>query len=298
MKNFLAVDIGGTYIKTAVIDEAGSIMKISKIKTPKSLAGLMDLIADLNQVHPGTQGIAVSCPGAVSEKGVVHGTSALPYLHGPNIKQMMAEHTGQQIFMENDANCAAYAELWKGKAKTKHDVLVIVIGTGIGGAIIKNGEVHKGANLHGGEFGYMLIPTHSENGFDTWSDTGATGALIRKVAWLKQRKADQLTGEEIFNLATAGDPVCKREVAAFYRYLALGIYNLQYIYDPELILIGGGISARPDLIQQINTSISEILRRLPGSTIKPVVDTCEFRQHANLLGAVYGLMQLEKEALH
>lgn len=291
MKSYLAVDIGGTYTKSGVIDEAGTILEVSKTRTPKSLAGLMNLVADLHETHPGTEGIAVSCPGAVSENGVIHGTSALSYLHGPNIKQMMAERTGQHIFMENDANCAAYAEVWKGKAKMKQDVLVVVIGTGIGGAIVKDGRVHKGANLHGGEFGYMLIPSDSETGFDTWSDTGATGALIRKVSHLKQMKADELSGEEIFSLAASGDPVCRREVAAFYRYIALGIYNLQYMYDPEVILIGGGISIRTDLIQQINANMTEILQKLPGSTIKPNIDTCEFLQHANLLGAVYGFIR-------
>lgn len=291
MNAYLAVDIGGTFTKKGVVNEEASISQLNKTKTPRTLEGLLDSIDEIYQQHREVKGIAISCPGAVSENGVIYGTSALPYLHGPNIKQLIQDRLGIPVFMENDANCVGYAEIWKGKAQGNKDALVIVIGTGVGGALIKNGMVHKGANLHGGEFGYMLVPANSPTGYKTLSDTAATGALIKQVALRKQCRADELTGEAIFINAENGDKECQQAIADFYRSLALGIYNLQYMYDPEVILIGGGISARDDLITNINSKLAAILGELPGSTVKPNVDTCEFRQHANLLGAVFGYMR-------
>ncbi|MUK88242.1 ROK family protein [Ornithinibacillus sp. L9] len=295
MKRYLAVDIGGTFIKYGIVDEQASILEMDKTKTPKTLDGLLELLEDLYQKHPDVTGVAISCPGAVAESGVIYGYSALPYLHGPNIKQLITDRLGAQIYMENDANCAGYAEVWKGKAQGKQDVLVMVIGTGIGGAVIKDGMVHKGANLHGGEFGYMVVPSDSGTGYDTWSATAATGALISKVARLKNIGEDELTGEAIFDMANAGDVVCSEAIDQFYQLLALGIYNLQYIYDPEVILIGGGISVREDLINHINQKLDSILKHLEASKIKPKIDTCEFRQHSNLLGAVYGFIREREE---
>lgn len=291
MNGYLAIDIGGTFIKSGIVNEAASISKLNKTKTPETLEGLLDAIDRLRETHCEVRGVAVSCPGAVSESGEINGTSALPYLHGPNIKQQIEDRTGLPVFMENDANCVGYAEIWKGKAQGNKDALILVIGTGVGGALIKNGTVHKGANLHGGEFGYMLIPAESPSGYKTLSDTGATGALINQVALRKQYSTVELTGEAIFINAEKGDKVCQQAISDFYRSLALGIYNLQYMYDPEVILIGGGISARDDLIANINSKLEDILSGLPGSTVKPNVETCEFRQHANLLGAVFGYMR-------
>ncbi|WP_077329717.1 ROK family protein [Virgibacillus siamensis] len=291
MKQYLAVDIGGTFIKYGIVDEQASILDMDKIKTPKSLGGILELVENQYQKHPNITGIAISCPGAVSESGVIYGSSALPYLHGPNIKQLIQERLGLPVYMDNDGNCAGYAEVWKGKARGKEDVLVVVIGTGIGGAVIKNGLIHKGSNLHGGEFGYMLLPDGSENGWNTWSTTASTGALIKKTALQKNVSNDALTGEAIFDMAIAGDKICSREVNEFYRLLALGIYNLQYIYDPEVILIGGGISVREDLIDNINRKLVDLLNDLDGSEVKPNINTCKYRQHSNLLGAVYGFIR-------
>ncbi|MDY0409326.1 ROK family protein [Virgibacillus soli] len=145
--------------------------------------------------------------------------------------------------------------------------------------------------MHGGEFGYMVIPNSSGTNFDTWSATAATGALVKNVAQLKNINEDEINGEAIFEMAHAGDVDCQQAIDQFYAYLALGIYNLQYIYDPEVILIGGGISERDDLIDHINEKLDEILSRFEASKIRPSIDTCEFRQNANMLGAVYGFLK-------
>ncbi|SDL83214.1 ROK family protein [Sediminibacillus halophilus] len=293
MDHILAIDIGGTFLKYGIVTREGEILSNSKIKTPKTIDELLLFLESQAMSQPFLAGIAVSSPGAVSEAGFVYGSSAVHYLHGPNMKALIREKTGLPVFMENDAHCAAYAEIWKGAAAGKMDVMVIVIGTGIGGAVIKNGKLHKGDRLHGGEFGYMLLNSNIESSDDVWSRIASMKALVKKVAKRKRMEPSTLTGEEIFEMAENGDPVCREAVNDFYHLLAIGIYNLQYIYDPEIILIGGGISARPDLIEHINDKLDRILSLIDLAKIKPRIQSCRFRQHANILGAVYGWLKQE-----
>ncbi len=133
-------------------------------------------------------GVAVSCPGAVSDQGIIYGSSAVRYLHGPNIKKCIEETLRLPVFLGNDANCAAYAELWDGAAQGLRDFMVMVIGTGIGGAIIKDGVLHKGAHLHGGEFGYMLLDPDSIEDDSVWSRITSTKALVKKSSESKKSR--------------------------------------------------------------------------------------------------------------
>lgn len=290
MSTYLAIDIGGTYIKYGLIEEDATIIESGREPAPKQLPELLNLIEVLSRKYPQAEGIAVSSPGAVGDDGVIYGSSALPYLHGPNIKQLMIENIKKPVYIENDANCAAYAEIWKGAALGKKDIMVIVIGTGIGGSIIKDGKLHKGSHLHGGEFGYMLLDSGKQGSNDTWSRQASTAALVRSVAEVKKVTPESLSGEQIFDLAEAGDQDCIQALDHFYHLLAVGIYNLQYVYDPEMILIGGGISARVDLTTKIDDKLDHILAGIPLARIKPHIAACYFRQNANLIGAVYGFL--------
>lgn len=186
MKKYLSFDIGGTFLKYGVIGENAVILETNTVKTPGTLDELLNFIKEVCFSHQEVIGVAVSCPGAVSDEGIIYGSSAVRYLHGPNIKELIGENVKLPVFIENDANCAAYSELWDGSAKGKKDVLVIVIGTGIGGSIIKNGLLHKGANLHGGEFGYMLLTSDVKGSDDVWSRVASTKALVKKVAQKKR----------------------------------------------------------------------------------------------------------------
>jgi predicted NBD/HSP70 family sugar kinase len=295
MNKYLAFDIGGTFIKYGLVTEDAEIVDNNKVKTPKTLDELLTVIKSLAGMYLDVKGIAISAPGAVSDEGVIYGSSAIRYLHGPNIKNLVQELTSLPVYLENDANCAGYAELWNGAAKGKKDVLVMVIGTGIGGSVFKNGQLHKGAHLHGGEFGYMLLTSDVQNSNDVWSRVASTAALVRNVAKRKQIDVESISGEEIFQLAESGDTDCLEAINHFYHLLALGIYNLQYIYDPEVIVIGGGISARDELIDGINGKLDNILSRVDLAKIKPEIVACKYRQNANLLGAVYGAMHTELE---
>ncbi|GEK59681.1 sugar kinase [Marinococcus halophilus] len=297
MNTYLAVDLGGTFMKYALITEEGTIQLKEKTKSPVSIDDLVETVGRLSEKLFPVKAVTMSSPGAVTEEGVVQGSSALPYLHGPNIKNLLQKRVQLPVYMENDANCAAYAEVWKGAGSEVRNMLSVVIGTGIGGAIIKDGVLHRGNHLHGGEFGYMLLNTEEPGFNQTWSGLASTQALVRRFANAKQKNSEDYTGEDIFRLADEHDQEAVEAVEKFYYYVAAGIYNLQYMYDPELITIGGGISAREDLITKVNEKLDVIMASLPLGKIKPAIAAFKFRQHSNLLGAVYHgrLEEMKKE---
>lgn len=294
MDNILAFDFGGTHIKYGIVTYEGMILDKGYVPTPKSLEGLLDVIQNQLDIYAdqAINGIAISSPGAVADNGIIHGSSAIPYLHGPNMKARIESVTGLTAHIENDANCVGLAEVWKGSAKDKNDVAVVVVGTGIGGALVKDGKIHKGSHLHGGEFGYIILnPNELGNGMNSFSEVASTYSIIKRVALAKGIDASTLTGEGIFAQAEQGDPVCIQAISEFYRMLAIGLYNIQYIYDPELILIGGAISARTDLIPRLKEEINQLITAIDVATIIPAMDTCYFHADANLIGAVYHYVQ-------
>ncbi|WP_350343045.1 ROK family protein [Proteinivorax tanatarense] len=296
MKNYMAFDLGGTNLKYGVVNQHGEIVDKGITPTPrKDIKDLIDLMGKLTKDFAAKykiESVALSCPGTVDNKeGVIRGTSAIPYIHGPNIKEILGAKTKLKVYMENDANCAALAELWQGVARECKDVLFIICGTGIGGAVIKNKQLHVGQNLHGGEFGYMLAEKDFKKGkFKNWSEVASTNALIENVAQRKQIKSCQLDGVEVFKLAAKNDKECLEAIDEWYMQLAVGIYNLQYIYDPEMIIVGGAISARDDLDKQISQRLKTILDKLGYAEVMPNVKRCALKNDANLIGAVYGAL--------
>lgn len=286
------LDIGGTSIKVGILDENGKIYERDLLKVSEDVNGFIESIVDCIEKFRKVfeiDGIAISSPGAVDrEVGIIGGASAIPYIHGPNWKEIFSEKFNLKVSIENDANCAALAEVFNGSAKNIDDMMFIVCGTGIGGAIVHKGEIHRGKNLHGGEFGYMLM--EEENGeFKTLSKVGSTMAMVRKIR--KIYDDDSWTGEKIFDEAEKGNEICKEVIDRFYLNLAKGIFNLQYVYDPELILLGGAISERDDFIDRINEKLDYLMDEVEDAKIRPVINTCTHKKDANLIGALSNFLK-------
>lgn len=292
MKKYLAFDVGGTAVKYAVVDEDGQIENRQKFAIPENIEGMYQEIVKVHEQNKDVEGIALSMPGAVdSDDGIIYGSSAIDYIHGPNIKKDLEKMTGKSVELENDANCAALAEVWKGAARNEQDCCFIVSGTGIGGAVIKDRHVHHGNALHGGEFGYMIMRySPHEQKYYTWSDDGSTVAVTKRIA--KELGVDYHTidGKEVFDHADQ-NPVYQKYVDKFYQTLAMGIYNLQYAYDPSMIIIGGAISARKELLDKVNEQLDAIFVQLTHAKVRPNIKVCEFGNDANMIGAVYHFMQ-------
>lgn len=295
MKQYLSFDFGGTFIKYGLVDQTGNLSIYNKVSTPSNLDELLTVVENITIEYKEKyqlEGIAVSCPGTITESGEIKGTSAIPYFYNLSFKKTLEDLTGEFVSIENDANCAALAELWIGSAKAHKEVIVIVIGTGVGGAIISEGKLHRGANLMGGEFGYAILNVDSTTKqVKYWSEMGSTAALIRNVAVKKSMNESDLSGELIFDMAKSGDTLCKQAIDEFYFLLATGIHNLQHIFDPERILIGGGISVRDDFITTLSANIEQVQQSMDLNSIKPNIDTCAFLNKANLIGATYSYIQ-------
>lgn len=278
--NLAAIDIGGTTIKLATWKD-GKLQNNHAFDTPKDLNGFYDVLtAEINKIKQDTkiEGVAISSPGAVDQKtGIIGGSSALPYIHNFKIVDELEKRFELPVSIENDANSAALGELAAGAGKGCNSMAFFVIGTGIGGALIINQKVWHGAHLFGGEFGYMSIGTKSV------SDLASPVAMANRY---NERTGKKLDGKTVFALADEDDPVASDERQTLIHSLALAIYNVQQSFDPDKIVIGGGISNNPELIPLLNREIDYIRKQVNPASIKPEIVLCSLKSNANLRGAV------------
>jgi len=290
MDQLLVLDIGGTFTKVAYLTIHESLIDFQEIKTPNNFEDLLNIIDQY--VDARLQGIAISAPGSVRENGSIKGYSAVPFIHQINIKKELTEKYHVPIIMENDANCAAIAELFDGAGLNLNSFACLVCGTGIGGALVINRQLFKGANVHSGEFGYMIMD-HTNGLLQTWSDLGSSSALSRRLNHVPPY-GNVWTGYNVFELAEKGHKEASASLDLFYKTLAIGIFNLQYAIDPEAILIGGGITRQPSFLKKLDLEFDAIFQQLSYASIKPNVEICHHLDHAQLVGAGYLWKQSHK----
>lgn len=286
----LSFDIGGSSVKYAVIEKTGKILAKGKKTTPQEKEEFFRLIENVAASYRRAytiEGAGFSFPGAVDDvSGVIGGSSALPYIHDFPIRQELERRLSLPAALENDANCAALGESWLGVGKEHEDLVFLVIGTGIGGAVVKGKCIHHGKHLHGGEFGYMV----SDASHRILSETGSTRVLAERVADAKGLPREEMDGHKAFALADAGDADALQAVSAMYEALAMAIYNLQYAIDPEIFVLGGAVSERPGFAEEIGKRVDVILKDVGVARIRPVIRPAQFGNDANLLGAVRALL--------
>ncbi len=286
--SYLVYDIGGTSIKYAVIEEDLEIKVEGKIPRQETFEQMIEEMVKTYEEQSEIKGISISAPGTVdTETGIIGGASALNYIHGPNFKEIFKERTGFEIAIENDANCAALSEAYFGIGKNFNNIIYIVIGSGIGGAILKDQKIQYGVNKYGGEFGYQIVNSKGE----TWSEVGSTVNLVNRVRKLKNNFF--IEGKEVFELAKTDEKVAEL-VAEFYDCNAMSIFNLQIGIDPDIILIGGAVCENEEVIKQIKMRVDENRKRIkiPHDFN---IEVGKFGRHANLYGALANLLLQEKQ---
>ncbi|MGI9279006.1 MAG: ROK family protein [Endozoicomonas sp.] len=288
---YLSIDLGGTFVKYGVLDEQGSIQLKDKFPTPQGeidqLYGEIGRVFDQVSVEFNIRGLAISAPGAVTEQGIINGISAIPCIHGPNLREDLQGLFNVPVAMENDANCAALAEVRAGSAQGYDDVLFVVCGTGVGGAVINNGQLRKGKNLLGGEFGMLVQYDHEQRRMESFSWLASTGNMVHRASEKLNR---ELTGQAVFELAASGNQACQEEVEAFYSHLSILLTNLQCVYDPERIVVSGGITERPEFGEELKAALNAINKMRDTLAIETDVAVAQHRNDANLLGAFFNLM--------
>lgn len=286
--NLAAIDIGGTTIKIATWKD-NQLQDKHAIDTPKDLNDFYQALTDeVDKIKKDTkiEGVAISSPGAVNKKtGIIGGSSAIPYIHNFKIVDELEKRFGLPVSIENDANSAALGELAEGSGKGCDSMAFFVIGIGIGGALIINQKVWHGAHLFGGEFGYMIMGAH------TLSELASPVAMANRY---NKRTGKHLDGKTIFELADKDDPAASDECQTLIHALAVAIYNIQHSFDPEKIVLGGGISNNPELIPLLNKEIDRLRDGLDLVTLKPDIVLCKLKSDANLRGAVTDFKQNAK----
>jgi len=288
MKNLLIFDVGGTSVKyTMYVND--HLLEIQSFVTPKSWEKMKRKMADIKSGFEKShkiEGIAFSLPGCVDNvSGIIKGASAISYIHHFPIKKELEEFFNLPVSMENDANCAGLAESWIGAAKGRKKSLFIVAGTGIGGAIINNGKLDVGNHCYGGEFGFMILNAEGPKGERTLSELCSPVRIGTRYCESIGVEAGSHSGKEVFTLAKLGDENAVREVEKFYRYMAIGLFNLQMSFDPEIMVIGGGISANSEIIQEIENRLNDKILEFKLKDFRAKVVPCQYKNDTNLLGA-------------
>ena len=296
MRKILAIDIGGTFIKHAVMLGMRSfrITAQKKIPTPKeSHEKFLETLADIFNAHDDVEGIAVSMPGLIDTfKGVCISSGALNFSNGHCVAEELQNMCGVPVTIENDANCAALAEIRSGSLVDVKNALVLVFGTAVGGAIIFNRELYRGAHFCAGEVSFTLKNADGIANDENFCglDLGAL-ALQKSCAKILGMAEKEVTGEMIFDLIDENDDDM---LDALYKYahgVATKIFNLQVLFDPERIALGGGISARQSFIDAIQDKLDEIFADAPDFLPRPNIVACKYHNDANLYGALYRFLR-------
>ncbi|MDO4670460.1 MAG: ROK family protein [Aerococcus sp.] len=287
MTTLLTIDVGGTRIKSAVWDQEKAILRDKEsVPTPDHLEDFYQVITALREKHAEVSGVAFSLPGAVdNEKGIIEGVSAVPYIHHFPIKQALHERTQRPVAIANDANCAALGEVFHGAGRGEQQLIFVVIGTGIGGAVVLNGQLIPGVHLLAGEFG-MMLDQHNR-----WSSHD--GTLVQAAKTYSEQTQTTIDGKGLLEAAVAGDALAQSLTASVYDTLAHLLINLQFTFDPARIIIGGGASKNPDFIKGIRAAIEKLADQAGRPPILPEIVPAKLGNDANLVGAAMYFSQQE-----
>lgn len=292
---YLAIDIGGTYTKYAIMTIDGEFQLKGKFQTV--LDGKEDFLDSLINLYETVKqkyeykiaGIALSIAGMVdSEAGYMYKSGNLNFISNCNIVEYIEKRIGVPVTMENDAKCAAYAEMWKGSLRDVKDAIVLVCGTGVGGAVIVDRKILSGSCFMAGEFSYIL--TETKDDYELNHILGARAGirkLLKNVANKTGIAIEQLDGIKIFELANKGNVEAIMGIRQYAKYLAVQIHNCYYILNPERFVIGGGISAQPLFLQILKEEVEKINKIFPWELPIPQIVACQYQNDANLIGAVY-----------
>ena len=286
---YLVFDIGGSSNKYALIENDKIVEKFYS-KQEKNMEDLLKFFEDKINFFAKSHkidGIGFSSPGTVdSSTGNIYGKSAVEFITEYNFALEIKNKFNLPVAIENDANCAALAEIFYGKVD-KNYLAFLIIGSGIGGSITKNGKIIKGKSLEAGEFGYMLLKNEDGN-FDNFSKLATLPNIRRKM--IKKYGIDEST-YLIFDKYMQKKEPYFTEVDQMFTYLAMGIYNIFYTVNPEKIYLGGAISSDERFVREIKNKLNTGVFKAIDIDISPV----SFFNDNNLYGAYANLKQSIEE---
>ncbi|MGB5824718.1 MAG: ROK family protein [Proteocatella sp.] len=271
MKCFAGIDLGGTNIKGGLVNSDNEILYTKSIKTmpergfeavAQDIANLLiDMTLESGIKMQDVEYIGIGSPGAIdSKRGVVYFAGNLGW-ENAHLGEYIAQKLNKQVYVGNDANCAALGEYLTGAQNKYESMAMITIGTGVGFGLILNNKVYSGATYGGGEFGHTTLILDGENCtcgkkgcLEAYASFSAllrdTGRFIKEnphslLAKIEQEKGE-IEGKDIFEAAINGNSDAINITDRFLKYIGAGVVNIINILDPAVIVIGGGISKSAD----------------------------------------------------
>lgn len=288
--NTIGIDIGGTKVKAGIVNQTGHILTMMEEHTNKQ--NLMNQLFSLIErllLHEDLliQAIGIGTAGKVDprEGSIMYATSNLPGWTGTKVKELVEERFQLPVIVDNDANCAAYAEKEAGAAGNLENFICITLGTGVGAGIILNGEVYRGSKGGAGEVGHMIFYPEGRpcncGKKGCWEQYVSGSALkldIKEAAFVNQ----SLLPGEVFQLSMENQPIAIQIVDRFITNLAVGIVSLQNILDLDCFVIGGGvINSSPYWWNHFLTKLKSITQD------PPIVRQAMLKNDAGMLGAAF-----------
>ncbi|WP_040213382.1 ROK family protein [Clostridium polynesiense] len=300
MKNIACFDVGGTFIKYAVINSQGDILTKNKFPSPVNdcknavpeciIIKTKELMKDYL-----LQGIGISTAGVVDNiKGeIITATDNLPGYAGAKLSEVIYKELGIKTFVENDVNAAALGEMWKGAAVNKDTFVCMTLGTGVGGAIVINNKLYKGVNNGAGELGHMILNEKGQSCncgcigcYERYASTSAFIRMYLENSHNEGIEIPTITGEEIMLRVKSGETLACRIYDEFMDHIANGLASIAHILDPGLIVIGGGISAQgEDFFLELNKRFKS--SAMASYAENTMIVPAKLQNDAGLLGACY-----------
>jgi len=285
----LAMDIGGTAIKSAIVDENDGLEGFQENATNAKNGGpyVMKRAMEIAACYEGFDAIAISTTGQVdAETGaIVYANENVPDYTGTPVKKLFEEKFHVPVVVENDVNAAAIGETHYGAGREFQDLLCVTYGTGIGGAIVFHRQIYGGSSGLAGEFGHII--THPDGRqcacgqHGCYEQYASTTALVRQA-----RKVDpSLTnGRLIFDEWHRGNTAIRMLVDDWIDEIVFGLVTLVHIFNPSALILGGGILAEPYIENEIN---KRLLKRVMQSYANFSVRRAQLKNTAGMMGAVY-----------
>ncbi|MBE5882028.1 MAG: ROK family glucokinase [Lachnospiraceae bacterium] len=270
MKKYcFGVDVGGTTIKMGLFDTDGNVLDKWEIVTrtenngenvlPDIAEAVKNKMAEKSIAKEDVAGVGVGVPGPVDSKGIVHRCVNLGWDEF-NVNEKLGALVDMPVMAGNDANVAALGEMWRGGGQGHEDLVVVTLGTGVGGGIIINGKMLTGANGSGGEIGHI----HVQDGEPDTCGCGNNGCLeqyasatgivrlakraLAKTSQATVLNADSVTAKDVWDAVKDGDAVAIEVAEQFGKYLGEGLAAIAGVVNPEAFVIGGGVSKAGEIL--------------------------------------------------
>lgn len=301
------VDVGGTKIAGGVIDLGGNILEELRVESPatdseaieEAIAGLVAQLAARHEI----EAVGVGAAGYVDKSRSVVMFAPNIAWRDVNLKQELEDRVRLPVVVENDANAAAWGEFVYGAGADADDLLLVTVGTGVGGGLVLDGEVYRGAFGVGAEIGHMrvvpdgiLCGCGNHGCFEQYASgsalvrearAAASGGSLLARGLLDRAGGDpaKITGPLVTEAARDGDPFAIEQLAALGKWLGEGIASLATILDPAVVVIGGGVSEAEDLL--LGPIRSAFATQLPGRGHRPMLEIrkAQLGNRAGLIGA-------------